>query len=397
MSSIVFRHAIFKSNPVIPFGFFIHSRRYHDDHLQFMTAIRQAVPSLASKKIVIVSDREFTFSEVFPLGFHVYCWNHLENDLHYYLKYKANCCASDISYFANVFKELMLEATEKEFDQTWSELKGNKHFLSSGLVCKYFDQKLLPAFKAHASIWILKSAGVTNPERGITNNPSESINAVLHSLQNWKQVPLDVICISLFHLCSYYHREIEHAIHQCGSMEVKEEFSHYKRDPTLMPRMPKACDPKEIVSKAKGELLSTSISKDDKPISSTIANKAAACTSANSQLGLAQNAVDKKWVTLADAGCWLVKGTDGRTPYAVTLFPKETCSCAAVKSCYHTMACKIMLGQNVQDFTSPNMTLLHQSNRRKHKERPSGRKAPRKNDFHRGNIKGLQVYMATCV
>ena len=46
--------------------------------------------------------------------------------------------------------------------------------------------------------------GIFDPENGLTNNPSESMNAVLHNLQQWKQVPLDVICISMFHLsCSY--------------------------------------------------------------------------------------------------------------------------------------------------------------------------------------------------
>ena len=42
---------------------------------------------------------------------------------------------------------------------------------------------------------ILKPAQNLNND-GITNNASESINAVLHSLQNWKQVPLDVFCVS---------------------------------------------------------------------------------------------------------------------------------------------------------------------------------------------------------
>lgn len=77
---------------------------------------------------------------------------------------------------------------------------------------KYFESKLLPAFKVHSSIWVLKSAGILNAENGITNNAAESINAVLHRLNRWKQVPLDIICTSLYHLCSYYHHEIERGL-----------------------------------------------------------------------------------------------------------------------------------------------------------------------------------------
>ena len=124
-----------------------------------------------------MTDREFNFSEIFPLGSHIYCWNHLECDLSYYLKSKDNCNLKEIS------KALMMEKIEKEFDDSWVEMRQKSFSQGNSVVLSYFENKLLPAFKCHASIWILKSAGVENPEAGITNNPSESINAVLHLLQ----------------------------------------------------------------------------------------------------------------------------------------------------------------------------------------------------------------------
>ena len=189
---------MFEKNPIIPLAFLIHSRRFHEHHVHFLEAIRKAVPLLASKKIVIVTDREFKFSEIFPLGYHVYCWNHLETDLHFFLKNTANCNASEIFYYANTFKELMMIDTEVEFEQAWLTLKSNHFFSEKPKVCNYFNDRLLPAFKAHSAIWVLKSAGVLNPENGLTNNASESMNSVLHNLKQWKQVPLDVICVSLF-------------------------------------------------------------------------------------------------------------------------------------------------------------------------------------------------------
>lgn len=90
------------------------------------------------------------------------------------------------------------------YSQLWESLKISPFFKKNNAVEKYFETKLIPTFKSHSAIWALKSAELRNPNNGITNNASESMNAMLHSLQNWKSIPLDVICLSLFHLCCYY-------------------------------------------------------------------------------------------------------------------------------------------------------------------------------------------------
>ena len=395
LSTLLFRHSVFKGQPVVPFAFLVHTRRFIDDHVRFMESIRQSFPCLASKKMVIVTDREFDFSSVFPLAQHVYCWNHLERDLHFYLKQKANCTGHEISYFANVFKELMQEPTEVEFNRCWSKYKDKDAFQSNKTVCNYFETKLLPAFKHNSSVWVLKSAGISHPENGITNNCSESMNAVLHRLQNWKQVPLDVVCYSLFQLSCFYQREIERAFHQCGSWEVRDEFSFLCRDPSMMPNLPKVTNPKEIVARAKGDIVSQLNEREDDGDGESDSNNGDSAMNRTSstnapitQLGLAYEALQNKRVSLVNSGCWMVVGTDGSTPYAVRLFPKETCTCPAAGLCYHLIACKLMIGQKVDDIVSkPNMTALQQRSRRKDKERPSGRKPPRNKDFARAQEK----------
>ena len=243
----------------------------------------------------------------------------------------------------------MLESTEAQFERTWSYYKECQEFLCNKLVCKYFENNLLPKFKKHSAIWVLKAAGISCPDNGLTNNASESLNAVLHSLKQWKEVPLDV---SLFHLSSFYHKEIERGFHQCGTWVVKEEFSFLQRQLSLMPNMSKTIDPKEIVSRSRGEILKSNVNSGELEIKQP-------STSQESQLGLARDALQKKWVTLADTGCWIVRGSDGVTPYVVTLFPKETCSCSAIKCYYHIIACKLMIGLSIDDVINPNMSLLH--------------------------------------
>uniref|UniRef100_A0A1X7UXJ5 SWIM-type domain-containing protein n=1 Tax=Amphimedon queenslandica TaxID=400682 RepID=A0A1X7UXJ5_AMPQE len=279
----------------------------------------------------------------------------------------------------------MLETTEANFEKAWSHCRHRKRFLANNKVCNYFDKTLIPVFKAHSAIWILRKAGIVNPEKGVTNNPSESFNAVLHSLKQWKQVPLDVVCVSLFYLSTYYYREVERGFHQCGSLHLKDDFSFHEREPSLMPHMARTVEPKEIVSRARGELLPILLETDHENKDSGISSKIAT-SKLESQLGLAHDAVANKWVTLAFPGCWVVKGTDGVTAHTVTLFPKETCSCRN-SSCYHIMACKVMAGQDVSGTAKCNASLLHHNNRKQNKEKPSGRKQLRKKDFNVSSIK----------
>ena len=376
MSTLTFRQALFVGNPVIPCAFLIHSRRYHSDHKLFLDAVTQLVPSLLSKKVALVTDREFKFSDMFPVGFHLFCWNHMENDLHWYLRNRSNCTSEEISFFSNSFKRLMMNGTEVEFDREWENLKSNYHFISNTKICNYFETKLLPSFKEHASIWVLKAAGVSNPDRGITNNASESMNAVLHRLQQWKHAPLDVIAISLYHLCTFYQREQERSIHQCGQWDIKDQYDYYKRDPSLMPQLPPSISPKDIVDRVQVDI------KHEPPKAVHKENGALRSNIVSGQIGLAYHAISEGRVKLVDNGAWMVINSDGSTPCAVKLFPKETCSCNSTKTCLHITACRLMVGLPPTETGKASLSELRRR-QRKPKERPSGRKQPRKDDFEK--------------
>ena len=53
---------------------------------------------------------------------------------------------------------------------------------------------------------------------------------------------------SLSLLCMYYRREIERSLHQCGQWSVKDEYSHLKREPSLLPYIDIAPSPEKIVA-----------------------------------------------------------------------------------------------------------------------------------------------------
>jgi len=68
-------------------------------------------------------------------------------------------------------------------------LKRRFPFKTNQQFANILKKNLLPVFKQNSFIWELKSADISNPRNGITNNSSESMR-----LQNWKQLPLDIIC-----------------------------------------------------------------------------------------------------------------------------------------------------------------------------------------------------------
>jgi len=126
----------------------------------------------------------------------------------------------------------------------------------------------------------------------------------------------------------------------CGSWDLKEEFSYLQHDSSLIPFLPKAIDAAEIVTKAREAIPPQ---HEDIFAGNDNANVGTQRKqNGYTELALVNETIRDKRVVLSEKGCWIVRREDDETPYTVRLFPKETCSCPAVKMCYHIMACKIM-------------------------------------------------------
>lgn len=371
LSSLTFRHSLFQNEPIIPCAFLVHSRRLQEDHLTFFNAITKKVSQMVKKRVNVVTDREFKFENVFPCGKHLYCWNHIIKDLQWYLKGSCNCTPEDVNYFVNFLRTVMSCETEEEFDRQWGIAQRNDHFTQKKKVLSYFSNNLIPAVKEHAAVWVLRAAHVKNPSLGITNNVSESFNAVLHRLQQWKQVPLDVITVSLHMLSSFYHREIVRSMHQCGAWQLKDEYDYMEREPSMMPFLPKVCQPSEIVD----NICSTT------PVKAISTTPTCIATGSNTHIGLANELLQSNRVKAVGGGAWVVTESDGTTHRAVRLFPKETCTCAATRTCVHITACRLLVGLPLEMSGKCNTSELNRRLCRAVQKQPSGKKRPRKNDF----------------
>lgn len=79
-------------------------------------------------------------------------------------------------------------------------------------------------------------------------NASESFNCVLKRLQEWREVPLDVIAHGCEQLCHFYDIEIRRGRYNLGTFRVRPELKKYYCRATDKPAFSKFVAPEDIVT-----------------------------------------------------------------------------------------------------------------------------------------------------
>lgn len=93
-------------------------------------------------------------------------------------------------------------------------------------VKSYFDKYMKSDLLKYSGRWIIeKIPGLYDPYSGITNNPSESINAVLKRMNGWQELPVDSMMLSLYHLQNVYHLEIQRGRAGLGNYKLKTKYT----------------------------------------------------------------------------------------------------------------------------------------------------------------------------
>jgi len=102
----------------------------------------------------------------------------------------------------------------------------------------------------------LEKLGIYNPYNGITTNQSEGFNTVLKNLQHWNEAPVDAIILSLYHLQSFYHNEIQRGFSGLGIYSLEDKYSALVRPLDEILTSP-ALPPDQIVEKIREKLIKT--------------------------------------------------------------------------------------------------------------------------------------------
>ena len=242
---------------------------------------------------------------------------------------------------------------------------------------------------------------------------------MLKRLQNWREVPVDAVVLSLYHLQAFYHNEIQRGFSGLGTYTLSAELVAATRSPDEICAI-LTYSPEDIVSRIKEGLDLVPPTDNDVGSSSLSAFPSSeSLVTRTSRARLVQVYIlinmykismhlNSNLRSIIENGCishnhklgvFTVVGTSGN-PHAVKLFPKESCTCPSTSQCYHILAARISVG--LEPTTSQkkiNLTQLRQKTRSR-RDKKSGRKAPRPGDYEvipAPDAKSLVSYYCHCV
>jgi hypothetical protein len=133
---------------------------------------------------------------------------------------KHGATSAEIPVYVSYIRELLNQSSYSNYEEKFEELKDNwsqpflEYYMKTfhaevNMVCILYIHLQLLQIATNLGRFVLESMDLYHPYTGVTNNQSESFNAVLKRLQRWREVPVDSIILSLYHLQAYYHNEIQ--------------------------------------------------------------------------------------------------------------------------------------------------------------------------------------------
>ena len=259
--------------------------------------------------------------------------------------------------YSNDIHDLLLNDSYEAFEKMlrvkelkWSEAFGD-----------YFRSRILPRVASYGLWSVNKTTATTNP---ITTNQSEGFNTLLKSLQGWKEVPLDVVLLSIQMLQKYFYNEIARGRAGLGNFTLKEVFADLAIPVEQLANQPTVAPDKIALSIQGKEFMAQD---EPTPVYSNV------------KYTQAREIISKDMISFsARLGVFTVSGESLET---IHLIP-ETCSCPARNNCVHILAVKLALGLDLDKdkvtLKKRNLQTLRK-NAREGRSKP-GRKQPRKGD-----------------
>ena len=272
---------------------------------------------------------------------------------------------------------------------------------------EYFDKNIYDTVTNHSARWILEELDLYNPYSGITNNCSESINAKLKRLTEWKEREVDNIILFLYYMQSNDLADLMKSFCGVGEWQLARKYKFAFKDPETVILPKRVCHPDKMIEMIKGDIQALErerktlddlqMSENEKSHQSVQEEKentetlikmsenqkqyGAVEKQKHSQKSLAMKTIADHGISLVpDMGCFLVKG-NGCKKYAVTLYPKESCQCPSTGRCYHILSAMMAIGQEpCQDKKPVNLTQLRKNSRAR-KDKKAGKKSGRKGDL----------------
>lgn len=168
------------------------------------------------------------------------------------------------------------------------------------------------------------------PVSGITINPSESLNAVLKRFLRYKEVKLQVLALSLYHLDLLYQTEFLRGLSGKGEYVLLRQFAEKFSNEDFVKRLPESYFPLDSLPYVfENKDLQRIKFENEEPFTKFAFAR--------------QLVLQGKIRYIPQEQSFIVSSGENR--YLVALHPKERCSCKAKSNCYHIIAVKISISE----------------------------------------------------
>lgn len=326
-----FVHAAFSDRPVIPLHFLITENK--DDYALYEKLLRtvsENVPLLDRLETAVVTSQENNFATplnlIFPNFMQVYDWELVLMTARSWLR-KSNQSVKDITDRAEDLRILLNSPSYDEFQQNLEKFKKqwDEGFTS------YFNEYLLEIIRKRLGRWLLDKYKLYHPQMGVIGARNLDLQVVIRHLQELKEVTLDILIPSLYHLQMYLSTNIIKGFCGIGSYKLSPELNFLKRESDEIILPTKMYEPHEIVNilKVRGISLVFEEMQEEGEVGSVIQ---------------AQRIVEMDNIVHShQLQAFMVKSPSGSLQ-AVRLFPRESCSCSFSQRCSHIMAVMISVG-----------------------------------------------------
>ena len=140
--------------------------------------------------------------------------------------------SDDVSVYSIHVSQLLLCESEEDYHLTYETLS----CMWSKSWKFYFDKHLASDIATKAGKWLLDSDAIYGedsiicPFSGITTNVSESFNKVLKDLNKWREVPVDLMVLTLYSYERYLEFEFQRSFSEIGQYKLKDRFAHFSVD-----------------------------------------------------------------------------------------------------------------------------------------------------------------------
>jgi len=329
-----FIHSAFADTPAIPCYFLISEQSDFFVYEKFLHTILELIPALEECQTAVITNQDYHFTSSLTVAFtnwlQIYDWEILFVATRAFLR-KINIDIKDISLRIKQIKFLM---SCESFETYTIELERFKLEWPTSLT-EYYTQVLQEPIQSRLARWLLERYRIYSPHMGVIRGINSDLQLVIKHLQELKDISLDVILPSLFHLQTYLHATIKRGFCGIGKYSLSSSFNFLKQDMDELALPSKIYEPSSIVRIFRVRGITLFAEDNDSSVDD------------HNSLLQAQRIVEIGNISHSSSlKAFLVKSTSGSL-HGVQLFPRESCSCSINQRCAHIMAVMMVLGMPV--------------------------------------------------